>query len=187
MCSFPSKNVERVYVGKETVVRQNSPHVANFKNHTEGIGRGSDKRADRILSPALLAIMLQPGWKCQRLVKKCEGLIENEITSGVVESRSRASKLIAENGTDRNTLVRTQVIQHVNGKIRECDERNSLDRALRIDSIVVTRAGNSLARTQEMDLAVRVGETEVSPGNDGDDVRFVVDANEVGDLQIYAE
>ena len=89
----------------------------------------------------------------------------------------------AEEGTEVDTLVRTEVVED---GARE-DSLDGLVSALLVVAIVVAGAGDGVSGGDDVELALGVLEAEEAAGDGGDHVLFVFDAREVGHLWICVQ
>ena len=88
--------------------------------------------------------------------------------------------LRAEEGAKVDAFVRAEVVEDV--AIEE--GADGLVRALVVVPVVIARAGDGVAGREEVDLALGVFKAEETAGDDGDQVRLVVDAHKVGHLLV---
>lgn len=95
-----------------------------------------------------------------------------------VERLSPPQDSSAENGAEVDALVRAEVVEDVALE----DVGDSLDRALLVRRVVVTTARHRVAGRDDVDLPMRVLESEEAAGHDGDQVVLVVNADEIRDL-----
>ncbi len=103
---------------------------------------------------------------------------EPPLLGPAIPKEMNAPASIAEDRADEDSLIRTEMVNDITLEY----VRHGLDRALRLVGVVVPRTRNRIAWRNNVDLPMWVLEAQETSWNEGNQVRLIVDTDEVRHL-----